>query len=69
MFIYHFPEAKPCFRVVAFERNLSGPLLKSERIFPQESILIREDVLSFLNRSLSNEGNARAVLYGLPGVG
>ncbi|KAF4448411.1 phosphorylase superfamily protein [Fusarium austroafricanum] len=61
--------SKLCIRTAAFERNLSGPLLRSEKIFFQESILIRDDVLSFLKRVLSDEGKARAVLYGLPGVG
>ncbi|KAH6873475.1 hypothetical protein B0T10DRAFT_466260 [Thelonectria olida] len=53
----------------SFKRNPSSPLLGSEKIFFQESILIREDVLSFLKRVFSDKGKARAILYGLPGVG
>jgi methyl coenzyme M reductase subunit D len=44
-------------------------LLRSDSIFPQQRLLIRQDVESFLTEAFHRSGIVRAVLHGLPGVG
>jgi hypothetical protein len=45
------------------------PLLRSDSIFLQEPLLVRDDVHSFLTEALSCNGHVRVILHGLPGIG
>lgn len=53
------------------DRNLSEglPIFRSDSIFLQERLLVRDDVQSFLTEALSCSGHARVILHGLPGIG
>jgi len=53
------------------DRNLSEglPMFRSDSIFPQERLLVRANVQSFLTQALSCSGHVRVILHGLPGIG
>jgi hypothetical protein len=56
---------------VSADHNLSEglPMLRSDSIFLQERLLVRENVQSFLTEALSCSGHVRVILHGLPGIG
>jgi hypothetical protein len=56
---------------VSADHNLSEglPMLRSDSIFLQERLLVRENVQSFLTGALSCSGHVRVILHGLPGIG
>jgi hypothetical protein len=56
---------------VSADYNVSEglPMLRSDSIFLQERLLVRENVQSFLAEALSCSGHVRVILHGLPGIG
>lgn len=44
-------------------------MLRSDSIFPQQRLLVREDVELFLAEAFRRDGVVRAILHGLPGIG
>jgi hypothetical protein len=56
---------------VSADYNVSEglPMLRSDSIFLQERLLVRENVQSFLAEALSCTGHVRVILHGLPGIG
>lgn len=52
--------------------TLVAPLcfeVRSDSIFPQQRLLVRDDVELFLAEAFNRDGVVRAVLHGLPGIG
>lgn len=56
--------------IIRAER-IRGPttMLRNDSLFPQQRLLVRDDVELFLANAFHRDGVIRAVLHGLPGIG